>query len=262
MAKHSQRRMRHQVQEDAQVLSLQQERVKRSRRKQMQNADNRPILEYRSEAQYHFSLGIDQHTLAFGLGPAGVGKSHIPAAKAAIKLLQGDIEKIIVTRPMVMDDEESIGMLPGTIEEKTAPWFGPIKDILEKYLGKGAVECHVKNGNIVFIPLQFMRGITLSDCAVIMDEAQNATKKQMEKFLTRIGTNCSVVVNGDEDQCDLPGANGLSDAVKRLKGVGDVFFYRFTAKDIVRSALCQKIVSRYHPTKHKLTPEESSDEEE
>lgn len=261
MAKRSQRHTRYQDQEDAQVLSLQQERAKRSRRKQMQNADHRPTLEYRSEAQYHFSLGIDQHVLSFGLGPAGVGKSHIPAAKAALKLLNGDIEKIIITRPMIKDDEEDIGMLPGTIEDKTAPWFAPIKDILEKYLGKGAVECHVKNGNIVFIPLQFMRGITLSDCAVIMDEAQNATKKQMEKFLTRIGTNCSVVVNGDEDQCDLPGANGLSDAVKRLKGVDDVFFFRFTANDIVRSALCRQIVARYHPVKHKLEPEEASEED-
>lgn len=183
----------------------------------------------------------------------------VATAKAALKLLDGEIEKIIVTRPMVSGDESDIGSLPGTVLEKFEPWFAPVRQILEQYLGKGAVGCHLKNGNIVVLPLQFMRGWTFKDCFVLVDECQNATKKQMELLLTRIGENCTIVVNGDEDQCDLHGANGLTDAVKRLKGVTGIASFRFTVNDIVRSRLAREVVARYHPVKHKLG--DSSEEE-
>lgn len=259
MAKRSQRHRPYQDSDDAQVLSLQKERIKRNRKQQYQASDRQPTLDYRTEAQYHYGQAIDQNTLTFGLGPAGTGKSFVATAKAALKLLDGEIEKIIVTRPMVSGDESDIGSLPGTVLEKFEPWFAPVRQILEQYLGKGAVGCHLKNGNIVVLPLQFMRGWTFKDCFVLVDECQNATKKQMELLLTRIGENCTIVVNGDEDQCDLPGANGLTDAVKRLKGVTGIASFRFTVNDIVRSRLAREVVARYHPVKHKLG--DSSEEE-
>lgn len=261
MAKRSQRHLRYMDSrdEDGSVVSIQSAARKRDRGQWRTPTAERPSIHYMTEAQYHYADGIDKHTLTFGIGPAGTGKSFVPAAKAALALLAGEVEKIIVTRPMVGGDEEEMGALPGTLLEKAAPWFAPIRAILEKFLGNGAVECHLKNGNIEFLPLQYMRGVTMHDAFVIMDESQNATKKQLELFLTRIGEHCTVAVTGDEDQCDLKGPNGLKDAIKRLKGVDNIFIYRFETSDIVRSKLCRDIVARYHPSKSRSRSDEAEE---
>jgi phosphate starvation-inducible PhoH-like protein len=261
MAKQS-RRIRRAVEQDNDSTVVSMDHARRSRSKRHGNNEPLPTLEYRTPAQYHYGHCIDTSEIVFGMGPAGVGKSAIPAAKAAEMLLNGTISRIYVTRPMVGGDEEDMGALPGTLDEKAAPWFAPIRANLEKFLGRGAVECHMKNGNIVIAPFQFMRGATHEDCFIILDEAQNTTPRQMKLFLTRMGDNCHVVINGDEDQCDIKGTNGLTDAVKRLQNIEGIAFYTFTVKDIVRNPLVKKIIERYHPVKHKIVPDEDEHEEE
>lgn len=204
-------------------------------------------VECKTEAQAHFLLAIKSHVIAFGLGPAGTGKSHIPTAYGAELLQAGEIDTIIVTRPMEGGDEEEMGALPGTLEEKFEPWFTPIRIILEKQLGKGAVECHLKNGNIVVKPLQFLRGSTFENALVILDEAQNTTPKQMELFLTRIGDNCRVVINGDLAQQDTGGVSGFRDAILKLHPLQskDISFSVFTPKDIVRHDVVRQVLGVY-----------------
>ena len=192
-----------------------------------------------------FYLNAVQHkTLTFGLGPAGTGKTFLAAWTAADLFDRGEIKKIIVTRPAV-EAGENLGFLPGEMEEKIDPYFVPVREALERRLGKGAVEYHLKDKNIEFVPLAFMRGRTFDDAFVILDEAQNTTPRQMKMFLTRIGERSRVVVNGDLKQSDIPGINGLADAIDRLEGVSDIVVHKFTREDVVRSGLAQVIVDAY-----------------
>jgi phosphate starvation-inducible protein PhoH and related proteins len=197
-----------------------------------------------SEAQRRYDSAIEAHTLTFGVGPAGTGKTYVATAKPALGLLERRWSRLIVTRPAVEAGEE-LGFLPGLLEEKFDPYFAPVRDILNRVVGKSTVEAMVRGQRIVAMPLAFMRGHTFTDSFVVLDEAQNTTPTQMKLFLTRIGQNCKVVVNGDLSQRDIPGPSGLADALDRLANMRDVAVVRFHRDDIVRSGLVQDICEAY-----------------
>jgi phosphate starvation-inducible PhoH-like protein len=184
------------------------------------------------------------NTLTFGVGPAGTGKTWLAATRAAQRLAAGEIERIVITRPAI-EAGENLGFLPGNLDEKYEPYFRPVRDALEETLGCGTVEYMLKAGTIEVRPLAFLRGTTFKNCWVIADEMQNTTPAQMKMFLTRIGEDCRVIVNGDPLQTDIAGKSGLSDALDRLKAMKSVEFCWFTREDIVRSGLCQAIAERY-----------------
>lgn len=206
-------------------------------------------LEFRNEAQYNYAHLMFEKQLLFGTGPAGTGKTYIATSVGANLLNDRRISRFIACRPMVAT--ENIGFLPGTEEEKCAPYFKVIRKTLELWLGASHVENMMKNGRIEFATLAHMRGETFDDAFVVLDEAQNTTPKQMELFLTRFGANCTMIVNGDSDQCDLvdrygkPMPNGLDDAVMRMASVPNSAVFQFTSEDVVRSEMCKEIVKRY-----------------
>jgi len=194
--------------------------------------------------QKTYMNSIENHLITFGCGPAGTGKTYVCAAMAAEALKTGKTERIVVTRP-VQEAGESLGFLPGELEDKFAPYFQPFKDVLEERLGKGHVSGLTKAGRIEAAPLAYMRGRSFKDCWIILDEAQNCTPLQMKLFLTRIGNNCTVIVNGDKTQKDIRGACGLVDAMDRLKHINGVNNIIFVKEDIVRSGIVQRVVEAY-----------------
>lgn len=200
-----------------------------------------------NEAQGRYDAALRSSAIVFGTGPAGTGKTFLAACRAAEAYANGEIERIVITRPNVEAAEDGMGYLPGELEEKFEPYFRPVREALEKVLGTGALEYAIKSGDIEARPLAFLRGATLENCWVIADEMQNATKTQMKLLLSRIGENAKFIVNGDEDQCDLPNPakSGLMDAVRRLKPLRGVSTVAFTVDDIVRSGLCAEIVRAY-----------------
>jgi phosphate starvation-inducible protein PhoH and related proteins len=163
---------------------------------------------------------------------------------AAKAISDGSIDKIIVTRPVV-EAGESLGFLPGELDEKYEPYLQPLRQVFNERLGKSQTEMFLKNGKIEPVPLAYMRGMTFKDCFVILDEAQNVTPQQMKMFLTRIGDNCTVIVNGDPDQKDIPGPSGLDDAIKRVGFIPVVKVVRFDVRDVVRSDLVGEILEAY-----------------
>ena len=202
-------------------------------------------LEPRTKAQKKYICAIKSHSLTFGTGPAGTGKSYCATAMAAEALANGRIERIILTRPAV-EAGEQLGHLPGDLDEKFSVYIDPFRDILIERLGKGAVEYNLRHGRIVAAPLAFMRGKTFgADTFVILDEAQNTSVTQMKMFLTRIGEGSKVVVNGDIRQSDIRGRNGLEDAIDRVRGLHGVCIHEFERDDIVRSGLVRSLMDRY-----------------
>lgn len=202
-------------------------------------------LKSRTQAQQRYINAIKTHNLTFGIGPAGTGKSYCAGALAAESLEQGIIERIIITRPAV-EAGENLGFLPGDLDEKFAAYIDAFRDILNERLGQGTVNYALRHGRIVAAPLAYMRGKTFNNNTfVILDEAQNTTPQQMKMFLTRIGEDCKVVVNGDVHQSDIRGPNGLADAVTRLKGLDRVHVHEFSRDDIVRSGLVRDVMDRY-----------------
>lgn len=202
-------------------------------------------LEAKNPAQQKYINAIKSNCLTFGIGPAGTGKSYCAAAIAADALQSGRIERIILTRPAV-EAGENLGFLPGDVDEKFAVYIEAFRDCLNDRLGSGAVDYFLRHGRIVAAPLAFMRGKTFgADSFVILDEAQNTSVSQMKMFLTRIGEDCKVVVNGDVDQSDIRGKNGLADAVGRVRGLPDVHVHGFERDDIVRSGLVRHLMDRY-----------------
>jgi len=197
-----------------------------------------------TEAQGHYICSILSNTITFGVGPAGTGKSYVAVGLACDKLASGDIDKIIITRPAV-DAGESFGFLPGEIEEKYAVYLDPFRDIFHERLGKNQTEYMIKHGKIVAKPLAFMRGTTFNDSWIILDEAQNTTPNQMKMFLTRIGKNCTVIVDGDVAQKDIPSVSGLADGIDKLVKVKNVGVVEFQADDIVRSGIVRDIIAAY-----------------
>lgn len=202
-------------------------------------------LKPKTENQKRYMNAIRSFQLVFGTGPAGTGKTYICGALAAEMILNDHtIEKIIITRPAV-EAGEKLGFLPGDENEKYAPYLTPFREVLNERLGKTRVDYMLKMEQLEPAPLAYMRGRTFKNAVVILDEAQNATVEQMKMFLTRIGENCKVVVNGDVMQKDIPGISGLADAVKRLSWIPSVKVIEFDRSDIVRSGIVQDIVQSY-----------------
>jgi len=205
---------------------------------------NTKPIEARTETQGHYILSIENKHLTFGVGPAGTGKTWVCGALAAEALTEGLTERIVITRP-VQEAGENLGFLPGEIEDKFAPYFQPFKDVLIERLGKGHVQALMKSGRIETAPFAYMRGRTFKNCWVILDEAQNTTPEQMKLFLTRIGENCKIIINGDYSQKDIRGKSGLEDAIQRVQHISGCEVIEFSQKDIVRSGLVQRIVEAY-----------------
>lgn len=198
----------------------------------------------KSKNQEYYIEAIQNQKIIFGVGPAGTGKSYIATCMAADALRSGEIEKVIITRPAV-EAGESLGFLPGELEEKYEPYIAPIRDILEKRLGKSTLEYMIKHGLIEAAPMAYLRGKTFDNCIVLLDEAQNCTPNQMKLFLTRIGENCTMIIDGDPSQKDINTVSGLEDAIRKIAWIPQVSVIEFTVSDIVRSGICQEIVESY-----------------
>jgi phosphate starvation-inducible protein PhoH and related proteins len=189
---------------------------------------------------------IKSNDVVFGIGPAGTGKTFIPIVDAAYKLRKGEIKKIILTRPIV-EAEEKIGFLPGDMKEKVDPYLRPLYDGMMEIFNKEEIDKMIDIDIIEIAPLAFMRGRTLENAYIILDEAQNTTKGQMKLFLTRLGFNSKMIITGDITQVDLPRhvKSGLRQAIETLKGVRNVGIVEFNSVDIVRHPIVQEIVERY-----------------
>jgi phosphate starvation-inducible PhoH-like protein len=200
----------------------------------------------RSSGQADYLRAIDGSELVFGEGPAGTGKTYLAVAKAVERLIKGSVDRIILSRPAV-EAGEQLGFLPGDMREKVDPYLRPLYDALFDMLPGTQVVKRLEKGDIEVAPLAFMRGRTLSNAFVILDEAQNTTAVQMKMFLTRLGENSSMVITGDLSQVDLPSGvrSGLRDAMETLTGVDGVAFITFNEGDVVRHPLVGRIVHAY-----------------
>ena len=201
----------------------------------------------RTLAQTHYMRELVGNDMIFALGPAGTGKTYIAVAQAVAQLITGSVQRLILSRPAV-EAGERLGFLPGDMKEKVDPYLRPLYDALYDCLPAEQVERRIASGEIEIAPIAFMRGRTLADAFVILDEAQNTTPAQMKMFLTRFGQNSRMVICGDPNQTDLPGgvqASGLADATRRLEGVEGIAMCRFTAADVVRHPIVGRIVEAY-----------------
>jgi len=199
----------------------------------------------KTEGQKAYVDAIDQHTIVFGIGPAGTGKTYLAMAKAVQALQRKEVSRIILTRPAV-EAGERLGFLPGTLNDKIDPYLRPLFDALGEMLEADAVPKLMASGTIEVAPLAYMRGRTLNDCFVILDEAQNTTPEQMKMFLTRLGFNSKMVITGDITQVDLPaGISGLKTAESVLQNIEDMHFATLTSADVVRHSLVARIVDAY-----------------
>ena len=196
--------------------------------------------------QQKYVESIRKNTIVISIGPAGTGKTYLAVAEAVAAFREHRVNRIIITRPAV-EAGEKLGFLPGDLQQKVDPYLRPIYDALFDMLGPESFQRYQDRGNIEVAPLAYMRGRTLDDSFIILDEAQNTTPEQMKMFLTRLGFNSKMVVTGDITQIDLPDAkkSGLLEASKVLKGVDDIEIIKFTQKDIVRHQLVQRIVNAY-----------------
>ena len=200
----------------------------------------------RSQAQVSYMQSLARDDIIFALGPAGTGKTYVAVAQAVSQLINGSVQRLILSRPAV-EAGEKLGFLPGDMKDKVDPYLRPLYDALNDCLPAEQVERRIASGEIEVAPLAFMRGRTLADAFIIFDEAQNTTIPQMKMFLTRFGMNSRMVVCGDPKQVDLPlpGSSGLADAVARLEGVEGMAVSRFTAADVVRHPIVGRIVEAY-----------------
>jgi phosphate starvation-inducible PhoH-like protein len=200
----------------------------------------------KSVNQRRYLEAIDKHDIVFGIGPAGTGKTYLAMAQAVVALLQKKVSRIILARPAV-EAGEKLGFLPGDLQEKVNPYLRPLYDALYDMLDTDRVERLLERGTVEIAPLAFMRGRTLNDSFVILDEAQNTTSEQMKMFLTRLGYGSKAVVTGDVTQIDLPSGrtSGLVEAMKVVSQVEGIAFIHFDDRDVVRHKLVQQIVKAY-----------------
>jgi phosphate starvation-inducible PhoH-like protein len=204
------------------------------------------IVEPRTEAQKAYVRALMGHELAFGIGPAGTGKTYLAVAVAVNHFIAGRVDRIILARPAV-EAGERLGFLPGDMKEKIDPYMQPLYDALHDFLPAKQVGKLIEEKTIEIAPLAFMRGRTLANAAVVLDEAQNATAMQMKMFLTRLGEGSRMAITGDRTQVDLPRgiSSGLADAERLLDGVEGISFSYFTGKDVVRHPLVARIIHAY-----------------
>ncbi len=201
----------------------------------------------RTIAQTHYMRDLIANDVIFALGPAGTGKTYLAVAQAVSQLITGSIQRLILSRPAV-EAGEKLGFLPGDMKEKVDPYLRPLYDALHDCLPAEQVERRIASGEIEIAPIAFMRGRTLADAFIILDEAQNTTPMQMKMFLTRFGEGSRMVVCGDPKQVDIPGgvaASGLADAVARLEGIERIAVSRFSVADVVRHPIVGRIVEAY-----------------
>jgi phosphate starvation-inducible PhoH-like protein len=201
----------------------------------------------RSAAQIEYMRQLASRDIIFALGPAGTGKTYVAVAQAVSQLISGSVQRLILSRPAV-EAGEKIGFLPGDMKEKVDPYLRPLYDALNDCMPPEQVERRIASGEIEIAPIAFMRGRTLADAFVILDEAQNTTQAQMKMFLTRFGQNSRMVICGDPKQIDIPGgdaSSGLTDAVRRLEGVDGIAVTHFSSADVVRHPIVGRIVEAY-----------------
>jgi len=202
-------------------------------------------LEFRTPNQKTFYRTIGRNDVTFSIGPAGCGKTYLATHYALKNLAQGKYDKLVITKPLVEVDGEKMGYLPGDIDEKTAPYMMSLYYNMEQIIGKQRLDVLKKAGVVQVIPLAYMRGLTLTDSIVVLDEAQNATPSQIKTFVTRIGQGSKYIINGDLMQSDIKNENGLEDAIKRFTGLRRVGFSQFDLSDVVRHPIVAEMLERY-----------------
>jgi len=205
--------------------------------------------------QQRYIRAIQNHTITIGVGPAGTGKTYLAVAEAVTAFRQKKVNRIILTRPAV-EAGERLGFLPGDLQNKVDPYLRPLYDALFEMLGAESFAKYQERGDIEVAPLAYMRGRTLDDSFIILDEAQNTTREQMKMFLTRLGFGSKIVITGDATQIDLPAdkVSGLKEAIRVLEDVEDIAICKLSASDVVRHALVQKIVAAYDTYEKKSRP--------
>ena len=214
-------------------------------------AKGKPI-KAKTVGQQHYMKAIMKNTITIGVGPAGTGKTYLAVAAAVAAFRERTVNRIILTRPAV-EAGERLGFLPGDLQNKVDPYLRPLYDALYDMLGAETFQKYQERGSIEVAPLAYMRGRTLDDSFIILDEAQNTTREQMKMFLTRLGFGSKIVITGDVTQIDLPDdkVSGLKDAVRVLDGVKDIAICRLTSADVVRHALVQEIINAYEKASKK-----------
>ena len=214
-------------------------------------AKGKPI-KAKTVGQQKYMKAIMKNTITLGVGPAGTGKTYLAVAAAVSAFRERTVNRIILTRPAV-EAGERLGFLPGDLQNKVDPYLRPLYDALYDMLGAETFQKYQERGSIEVAPLAYMRGRTLDDSFIILDEAQNTTCEQMKMFLTRLGFGSKIVITGDVTQIDLPGdkTSGLKDAIRVLEGVDDIAICKLTSADVVRHALVQKIINAYEKAEKK-----------
>ena len=217
-------------------------------------AKGKPI-KAKTVGQQEYMKAIMRNTVTLGIGPAGTGKTYLAVAAAVAAFRERTVNRIVLTRPAV-EAGERLGFLPGDLQNKVDPYLRPLYDALYDMLGAETFQKYQERGSIEVAPLAYMRGRTLDDSFIILDEAQNTTKEQMKMFLTRLGFGSKIVITGDITQIDLPAdkTSGLKDAVRVLDGVKDIAICRMTSADVVRHALVQEIINAYERADKKAVP--------
>ena len=202
-------------------------------------------LDFRTINQKSFYRTIGRNDVTFCVGPAGCGKTYLATHYALKNLSQGKYDNMVITKPLVVVDGEKMGYLPGDIDEKTAPYMMSLYYNMEQIIGKQRLEVLKQSGVVTVIPLAYMRGLTLTNSIVVLDEAQNSTPSQIKTFLTRIGNGSKFIVNGDLMQSDIKISNGLEDSIKRFTGLRRVGFSQFDLDDVVRHPIVAELLERY-----------------
>jgi phosphate starvation-inducible PhoH-like protein len=228
----------------------------------IQTSEKKPSVTAKTVGQKNYVDAIRHHDVTFGVGPAGTGKTYLAVAMALAALREGKVSRIILTRPAV-EAGEALGFLPGDLYEKILPYLRPLHDALHDMLPAEEIQKHTERGIIEIAPLAYMRGRTLNQAFIILDEAQNSTTEQMFMFLTRLGINSKAVITGDETQIDLPPQkqSGLLEAHRALSHTEGIAIIEFTKRDIVRHPLVQRIIAAYEAQRGRARSRHEQEEE-